>query len=87
VQSALADRGRGEPGPLEPEDQALLARYLEATPVAAERYADLARRRAESARDLLASAHGVAAERLTIETAPAPGSPDVVPALRVAGGG
>jgi hypothetical protein len=80
VQSALAERRRGEPSSLEPEDEALLARYLEATAVPPERYVDLARRRAESVRDLLAAS--IPAERLGVETASDAGS-DVVPELRV----
>jgi hypothetical protein len=82
VQGALAERGRGEAGPLEPEDQALLARYVEATEVPAERYAGLARRRAEALRDLLATS--LAPARLAVEVAPDPLAPGVVTELRVA---
>jgi hypothetical protein len=82
VQSALAERGRGAPGALEPEDQALLGRYLEATRVPPERYSDLARRRAEAVRDVLAQPNALAPERFVIETATDAGSPDVVPELR-----
>lgn len=87
VQGALAERGRGEAGELEPEDQALLARYLEATDVPAERYADLARRRAEAVRDLIASAHALAPARLLVEGGTAPAAPEVVPELRVGAAG
>jgi hypothetical protein len=87
VQGALEERGRGEPGLLEPEDEALLARYREATAVPPERSADLARRRAEAVRDLLASAHALAPERLVVETKAEAGAPEVVPELRVGAGG
>jgi hypothetical protein len=85
IASALADRGRGRPGALEPEDDALLHRYLEATPVSAQRYADLAQRRAAAVRDLLAQAHVLSPDRLTVETA-ADAPSDVVPELRAGGG-
>ncbi len=84
VQGALAKRGRGEAGELEAEDQALLARYLEATPVPPVRYADLARRRAEAVRDTLASAHAIAPAQLSVEAGAELGASDVVPELRVA---
>ncbi len=83
VRAALEDRGRGEAGALAAEDQLLLARTLEATAVAPERYADLARRRAESLRDLLATAHALAPARLAVETSAEPAAPGVVPELRV----
>jgi hypothetical protein len=83
VQSALAERGHGEPGALEPEDQALLARYREATPVPPERYADLARRRAEAVRDLLTPS--ISPDRLALEVA-SDGAPDVVVELRALAG-
>lgn len=85
VQGALEERGRGEPGALEPEDEALLARYREATAVPPERYAELARRRAEAVRDLLAATHSLAPARLRVETTSEPGAPEVVPELRVGG--
>jgi hypothetical protein len=84
VAGALEARGRGEAGVLEAEDQALLARYLEATQVPAERYAGLARARAEALRAVFTSAHAVDAARLQVEVAPAPGAPGVAPELRVA---
>jgi hypothetical protein len=83
VQGALEDRGRGEAGALEPEDQALLGRYLEATTVPAERYTDLARRRAEAVRDVLATSHRLAPARLVVEAGVEPAAPGVVPELRV----
>jgi hypothetical protein len=84
VRGALEARGRGEPGALEPEDEALFARYLEATQVPAERYTDLARQRAEALRDVFTTAHGIAATRLTPEASPEPGKPEVALELRVA---
>jgi outer membrane protein OmpA-like peptidoglycan-associated protein len=87
VQGALGERGRGEAGALEPEDQALLARYLEATDVPAERYTDLARRRAEAVRDVLATAHTLAPARLLVEAGSEAAAPEVVPELRVSAGG
>jgi hypothetical protein len=84
VQGALAERGRGEPGALEPEDQGLLARYVEATEVPAERYADLARRRAEALRDRLVTEHGLGPDRIVLEAAAAPLAPGVATELRVA---
>lgn len=85
VQGALEDRGRGEAGALEPEDQALLARYLDATDVPAERYTDLARRRAEAVRDVLATAHALAPARVVAEAGSEVAAPEVVPELRVGG--
>jgi hypothetical protein len=84
VRGALEARGRGEAGALEPEDQALLARYLEATEVPAERYRDLARRRAEALREVFATAHGIAAARLALEASPDAAKPEVALELRVA---
>jgi hypothetical protein len=84
VQSALAERGRGEPGALEPEDQELLARYVEATEVPAERYAALARRRAEALRDRLVSEHALGPARIALEAAQGPVAPGVATELRVA---
>jgi hypothetical protein len=81
VRSALADRGRGKVGALDPEDQALLERYLDATAVPPERFADLARRRAEAVRELLAKADSIAPSRLSAGADPAPGSPEVVAQL------
>jgi len=83
VQSALAERGRGEAGALEPEDEALLARYRDATEVPAARYADLSRRRAEAVRDVLATAHALAPARLVPEVGNEAAPPEVVPELRV----
>jgi hypothetical protein len=84
VRGALEERGRGEPGALEPEDEALFARYLEATEVPAERYTDLARRRAEALREVFATTHGIAAARLALEASPEAAKPGVALELRVA---
>jgi hypothetical protein len=86
VRQALAARGRGEEPELSPEDQALLARYVAATPVPPARMQELARRRAEAARDALASQHGVGAARLALGEAAPEGEPGVVVELTVAGG-
>lgn len=85
VQGALAERARGEPGALEPEDEALLARYRQATEVPPERYTELARRRAEAVRDALAGAHALAPGRFIAEAGGAPAAPEVVPELRAGG--
>jgi hypothetical protein len=82
VRGALEARGRGEAGALEVEDEALLARYLEATDVPAERYSDLARRRAEGLREQLVTAHALPPARIAAEPAPAPGAPAVALELR-----
>ena len=83
MRGALEERARGGEGALEAEDQALLARYVDATEVPAERYGELARQRAEAIRELLASAHGIPPARLVVETAPEAGRPEVAVALRV----
>jgi hypothetical protein len=84
VRGALEARGRGEPGALEPEDAALLARYLEVVQVPAERYTDLAERRAEALREVFATAHGIEAARLAPAASPEPARPEVALELRVA---
>jgi hypothetical protein len=86
VRQALSARGRGEDAELSPEDQALLARYVAATPVPPARIQELARRRAEAARDALASQHGVDAARLALGEAAPEGDPAVVIELSVARG-
>jgi hypothetical protein len=83
IRGALEERGRGAEGALEPEDQALLTRALDAVAIPAERYAELARRRAESLRDLLATAHALAPARLAVESGAEPAAPSAVPELRV----
>ncbi len=85
VRGALEARGRGEAGALEAEDEALLARYLEATDVSAERYTELAERRAEALRGLLTTAHALPPARIAAEAAAGPGAPAVALELRVAG--
>jgi hypothetical protein len=83
IHGALAERGRGEPGALEAEDAALLAKAVDATEVPAERFAGLARRRAEALRDALAAAHAIAPARLVVEAAAEPARPEVALELRV----
>ncbi len=83
VQGALTARGRGEEGVLEAEDQALFARYLEATEVSPERYADLARRRAEAVRDVFTTQHALAPARLTLAVGASAGASEVALELRV----
>jgi hypothetical protein len=78
VRGALRERARGTRTALSEEDEALLRRYTEATQVPPERYAELARERAEHARSALVDA-GVAPERVEIaEPVSEPGAPAVV---------
>ena len=51
--------------------------------VPAERYTDLARRRAEAVRDVLATAHALAPARVVAEAGSEAAAPEVVPELRV----
>jgi hypothetical protein len=83
VTAALAERARGEAAPLAPEDEALLARYREATAVPAARYEALALRRAEALRERFASEHDLAGERIDAEVGAASGAARVVPELRL----
>jgi hypothetical protein len=78
VAGALRARGRGEPGELEPEDAALLGRYTAAVEVPPERLDDLARQRAEVARDSLLEEGGLSAERVSIGEPVGPGDPGVI---------
>jgi len=81
VAGALAD---GKTEELDPEDQALLARYVGAIEVPAERLASLALARAEAARVVLVEGRGVDPERLDIAANPAEaGEPGVVIELEV----
>jgi hypothetical protein len=82
VRGALADRARGETGALEAEDEALLARYLEATDVPAARYTELAGRRAEALRELITTTHALPPARIAAEPAAEPGAPAVALELR-----
>jgi hypothetical protein len=66
VRGALAERGRGEGGALEAEDEAALARYVAGVAVPPERRAALARARAEAARAALLSAGALEPERVRI---------------------
>jgi hypothetical protein len=82
VVNALRERGRGEPGGLEEEDQALLARYVAAVDVPSQKLAELARLRAEAARDALMTEAGVEATRLDLDEAIESGEPGVLLELR-----
>jgi len=78
VRAALAERGRGGSAELDAEDQALLARYVAALQVPAERMRELARRRAEAARTALAAALGGDASRLVVGDPAPDGDPATV---------
>ena len=76
--AALEKRAHGEAGgELSPDDQALLARFVEAQQVPPERMAALARGRAEQVRGAL-SQKGVDASRLEVDAASGQGDPAVV---------
>ena len=75
---ALEKRARGDAAELSPDDQALLARYVEKQVVPAERMTALARQRAEKVRDALVSQNGVEATRLQVGTDPGEGDAAVV---------
>ena len=77
VAGALRARSRGEPGGLEEQDQALLARYVATVEVPRTRLAALARRRAETVRDALMS-EGVDAARLALGEPVESGDPGVL---------
>jgi len=84
VQGALEARGKGEAGPLEPDDEALFARYLAATDVPEARYAALARRRGDALVQALAASSGLDPSRLLVEAASLDGKPELTLELRVA---
>jgi len=84
IQGALEARGRGEPGALDAEDEALFGRYLEATDVPPERYAALARRRAEAIRASFVAGRGLDAARFAPAASAELGPAEVIVALRVA---
>lgn len=84
VRVALAARGRGEPGALEPEDEAVLARWVAGVAVPAERRSALARARAESARAAILSGGALAPERVRIGEVE-DGEPGVALGLEAAG--
>ncbi len=81
---ALEDRGRGEPGELDPDDAAMLARYVAAVDVPDERFAALARARAEAVRAIAVSDYGVAPTHLIVADAAPPGPPGVLLELSAA---
>jgi hypothetical protein len=87
IEGALEERAQGGEGELEPEDEALLERYVAAVQVPEERLAALARERAQAVRDAAVADFGVAPERLAIgEPAPS-GDPGVVLELATAEAG
>jgi hypothetical protein len=83
VANALRERGRGEPGALEEQDRALLARYAATVEVPEARLAALAQRRAETVREALL-AEDVEEDRLSVGEAAASGDPGVLLELQSA---
>ena len=81
ISQILAKRGKGESVPLPAKDQPLFDRYLAAAGNQENRLDQLAKARAEKARDLLV-AKGVAAARLNIGEREAPGDAGVVISFR-----
>jgi hypothetical protein len=77
VADALAERGRGEPGALDPEGAAVLRRMVEAVDVPAAHLAALAARRAEWAREASLAA-GIDAARATLAEPEVPAAPGVL---------
>jgi hypothetical protein len=77
LSSALRERAKGGAGPLEPADEALLSRYLEAQDVPIERHEALAQARAQSVVDALISA-GATAGSLTVGAPERADTPGVV---------
>jgi hypothetical protein len=82
VRAAIEARSRGESAPLDPEDEALLERWVEAVEVPATRRDALGLARAEALRDALAGA-GVAPDRIALDE-PGGGDPGVAVELAVA---
>jgi hypothetical protein len=66
VRGALSKPVDGHAGPLEPDDAALLGRYVAATEVPPERFDALARARADAVAAALAAVHGVEPERVRV---------------------
>jgi hypothetical protein len=77
VRAALAKRGRGDPGGLDEDDSALLARYVAATSVPPERFDALARERSEAASALFVAGHGLTAEHVRVADETPRGDPGV----------
>ncbi|MCL4684906.1 AsmA family protein [Myxococcota bacterium] len=75
---ALEKRGRGEPGELDPDDAAMLERYVAAVDVPDERLTALARARAEAVREIATSEYGVAPSHLLVADPAPPGPPAVL---------
>ena len=76
----------GEAGELDPEDEAMLQRYVAAVPVPDERLAALANARAEAVREIATRDFGVAPEKLEIGEPAPTGDPGVVLELAAAEG-
>jgi hypothetical protein len=77
VRGALQARGRGEPGELGEDDEALLARYRAAVEVPPERFTALARERAEAVAARLVGELGLAPEHVRIAEETETASPGV----------
>ena len=69
IRAALRERHGGEPGPLEPEDEAALVRLAALVTVPQSRREALARARALAVRDDLVKGHGVDPSQVVIATA------------------
>ncbi len=69
IVDGLKQHAKGEAWPLDPEDQAVLDRWIAAQPVTPEARADLTQRRATAIRDQLSRSHGIASERLRLADA------------------
>lgn len=78
IARAIEARVAGAEAPLDPEDEALLARYLAAVEVPEGRLAALARARAEAVKAFAVSDFGIAADRLSIGDPAPPGDPGVL---------
>jgi hypothetical protein len=77
VRAALAKRGRGDPGELDGDDAALLARFVAATFVPPERFDALSRERAQAASALLVTGHGLTTEHVRVADETPRGDPGV----------
>lgn len=84
LSGAIRERAAGGEGALDPEDEALLGRYLAAVEVPEERLAALARARAEAVEAAAVSEYGVDPERLSVGDPAPPGEPGVLLELAAA---
>jgi len=66
IRDALAARGAGRPGRLDPEDESALGELVAAVPIADERLLKLASTRADLVASMLADNYGVALARLVV---------------------